>query len=153
MSFQMSLKFLIKVSYVAIVSVVCFLFHFIEGGIKCYCRIECRIKEKDHVSMYANDLKMLHSHLGFWKHFRGFPSHYFLRNWTLVLFSVTFLTSENTPLWSSNKLYGLHSPLATSLYYFFHSTGDLQKGTHKLTNMKTVVMKISIKCYLLEADH
>lgn len=145
MSFQMPLKFLIQVSYVAIVSVVCFLFLFIEGGMKCCCRVECRIKEKDHVSMSANDLIMLHSHLGFWKHFRGFPSHYFPRNWTLVLFSITFFTSENTLLWSSNKLYGLHSPLATSLYYFFHYSDDLQKGTHKLTNTKTLVMKISIK--------
>lgn len=114
MSFQMSLKFLTWVSYVAIVSVVCLLFLLIEGGIKCCCRVECRIKEKDYVSMSANDLKMLHSHLGFWRHFRGFPSHYFPRNWPLLLFSVTFLTSENTPLWSSNKLYGLRSPLATS---------------------------------------
>lgn len=126
-------------------SVICFLFLFFpplffEVGIKCCCSIVRRIKEKDHISMSAYDLKMLHSHLRFWKYFRGFSSHCFLRNWPLVLFSVTVLTWEYIPLWSSNKLNGLFSLLATSLYYFFHYYGDLQKGTHKLTYMETLVM-------------
>lgn len=138
-SIRMYLKLLVWVSYITIVSVVCFLFLFIEIWIIYCCRVVYGIKEKDCISMSANDFKSLHSRLGFWKYFRGFPSHCFPRNWPL-LFSVTFLTSERALLWSSNTLCEFCCLLATSLYYFFNYDDDLQKGTHKSTHMKTPVM-------------
>lgn len=141
MSLKMSPEFLISVSYLLVVSVVCFLFLFIEVGVKGCCRIVWRIKEKDHISMSVNDLKMLHSHLGFWKYYWGFPSHSFPEIDHLVLFSMSFLTSESTLLWSFNKLYVICSLLATCLYYFFLQYHGLHKETHKLTHMETLVMR------------